>query len=1117
MTQSLSRQLWILIAMLCVSLSALAYDFEIQFEDRQLQFTILSHEDQTVSVVGGTTGYIPCEVTYNNKTYTVTEIGTNAFYHNDNYRYIGRIVLPISLKAIRSGAFRKCIAPYIAIPDGVETIESNAFNSRSLETIVIGSGIKKMESGAINNECVYLKTIVFRSPEAPKYGWTHIAASAPEEIGNQNTTIIVPQVQGYDSIAKYAKGTMIEPVSFKQHQYEYSGKIPALEYIKNISSASTQNMVLKNKDAGKYEQSFFVDLQGLLPYYYFHDYNGSMIAPDRGIDVPFKYSITKKPLVVKIDNQQRIYGEPNPSTFTYSISGFIEGEDETQLASPIICETTASLQSPVGNYPITCNPSALNYSFEIQQGFLNIKKAPLSIYAKNTQRPYGEVNPVFSCSYSGFKLEDDESTAFSSLPNFSCAATKTSDVGEYPIAVSGGTAGNYEIVSYENGTLNVTKAPLVLVATDKSRLYFEDNPQFTYTLTGLRNSDTKNCLSIQPTFKCSAVKTSNAGDYIIEPLNAMAHNYAIDYQNGTLSVNQRPLTATIGNYTRIYGTENPQFEIEYFGFVNNDDKSDLTETPNINCQANPSSDVGIYPISMNGGQAQNYVINKYNSGTLTIEKAEQMITWNQDLSNIQKYSQVTLEATSNSGLSVSYDMSPNNVATLYNNNGTWYLDCYGIGAVNIRAIQNGDKNHNAASIVSKTLVVIGNGGDPSDPQIFLNVEKAGTLPSLIADNRKYQIKNLCLTGYLNGTDINFLREMSGCDSNGNGTPGVLETLDISRCTIVSGGISYYKSNQTSNNRVSDYMFYNCNKLVHLQLPDDTSLIGDYAFADCDRLSVISMPNSVTSLGKYSFRNDISLIRIPISNSLKYIKDFAFIGCNGISELTIPASVISIGNEIVKDCQNIAIINVANGSDYFASHNGVLYTSNYRELLIFPVNYESNSYSVLDGTEKIAPNAFVSSKKLSALILPPTLSSIGSDAFIGCVNLSSLQVKALTPPKCDNDCFEAVSKARCELVVPKGCYSYYWVAPVWSEFNKISESDFISNIGCTSVKKIEVSVDNGCIVIKGAPDGDKLYIYDSKGVLVFVSASNGDDMVYTPSERGVYIVVGAGQTTKVVVR
>lgn len=828
-------------------------------------------------------------------------------------------------------------------------------------------------------------------------------------------------------------------------------------------------------------------------------------------------TIQQANLLLSAISLSREYGESNPA-FKYEAIG-LKGQDDiiTALINEPALSSTATESSSVGEYPISITgASSKNYTISYRQGILTIEKAPLVVIADNAERIYGDNNPAFTRSYTGFKLSDTENSAFSSLPRISCTASKISDVGEYTISIDGGTSRNYQISEYRSGVLTITKAPLILTATNKSRLYYEANPQFDFTLSGLRNNDTKSCISTIPTYSCSADMTSNAGEYSIIPSNAFAKNYNLEYNNGVLSVNQRPLTASVGNYTRKFNTENPSFEVSYTGFVNNEDASVLTSGAYVACNAAKTSDVGIYTLTPIGGHATNYVISKYNNGTLTIEKADQTISWEQDLSNAELYSQIALNAVSDAGLPVQYEMSPNNVATLYDNAGVWYLDCHGSGAVNIRAVQNGNKNYNAASMISKTLVVSGTGGDPSNPQIYLNVETAGTLPSMIAENRKYQIKNLRLTGNLNGTDINFLREMTGSDSYGNNTPGILETLDISGCTIVSGGRSYYKSCQTSNNKVGDYMFYNCKQLVNLMLPENTTEIEDYAFADCDRLSVISIPDGVKSFGVQSFRNDISLLRIPMPSGLIYIKDYAFIGCNGISEITIPASVTDIGDGIVKGCQNISKINVAEGNNHFASEDGVLYTSNFDKLLIFPVNYESNSYIVKDGTKSIAPYAFIDSKRLNEVTLPSTLTNIGEDAFIGCVNLLSLQVKALNPPVCYNDCFEAVSKTRCELSVPKGCYSYYWVAPVWSDFNKIKESDFNSSIDDVPFSEIKVYVENRNIVVNGVPENIQVRIFQVDGTLTYQVQSTGDVVNYTPAQSGIYIVVIANKTYKLMV-
>lgn len=839
------------------------------------------------------------------------------------------------------------------------------------------------------------------------------------------------------------------------------------------------------------------------------------------------YNITYKPgtltvipqnLILIASNIVNEYGDPIP-ILKYDSYG-LKGDDTllSALVDEPILSTTAKETSNVGEYPITISGgTSKNYIIGYRRGTLTITKAKLTVIAEDAERVYGDHNPKFTCTYLGLKLIDTETTAFSSLPNIECTATKTSDVGQYTISVEGGTSHNYEVTTYQNGLLTITKSPLVLTANDKSKFYNEKNPQFDFILTGLKNNDTESCITTIPTYICTAEQTSDAGQYEIIPSNANAKNYTIEYQNGTLTVNPRPLTASVGNYTRKYNTENPSFDINYTGFVNGEDSSVLSDHATVCCTATKTSDVGKYTLTPIGGKAVNYVIAKYINGTLSIEKAEQTIFWDQSLSNIELYSQIALTATCDSDLPVTYEMSPNNVATLYSNAGIWYLDCYGTGTVNIRAIQNGDKNHLAAKMISKTLVINGVGIDPSNPQIYLHLETAGTLPKLIAENRKNQIKNLRLSGYLNGTDINYLREMAGCDSYGNTTTGILETLDITECTIISGGRSYYRSNQTSDYKISDYMFYNCKALVTLKLPNNSTILGSYALADCDRLSTLSIPNSVASFGSFAFRNDISLLRIPMPNGLTTIEDMAFYGCNGLTELNIPKNVTSLGNNILNACENISNINVESGNTCYTSKDGVLYTSSIDELLIFPVNHASNKYAVPNGVTRIASYAFNNAKKLTDITLPSTLTSIGIDAFLGCVNLNSLQVLTLTPPICQNDCFENVSKTRCELRVPTGCYNYYWIAPVWSEFNNIVEKDITNTIDNIITNDIKVFTRYGMIYVINVPKGEYVSIYQPNGTLIYQSQSEGKTLQLKPSEVDIVIVVIGDNTYKLLIK
>ena len=355
--------------------------------------------------------------------------------------------------------------------------------------------------------------------------------------------------------------------------------------------------------------------------------------------------------------------------------------------------------------------------------------------------------------------------------------------------------------------------------------------------------------------------------------------------------------------------------------------------------------------------------------------------------------------------------------------------------------------------------------------------------------------------------------MCGSDRYGNVTVGVLETLDISGCNVVSGGRSYYQSNRTSDNVISDYMFYNCKVLTTLRIPDNTTSIGNYAFADCERLSTISLSNSVKSFGVQSFRNNISLQRLSLPNELEIIGDMAFSGCTGLTEITIPSSVTDIGSGITKDCQNLERIIVEAGNTKYASSDGVLYNSALNELMAFPISYSESEYIVPKSVVKIFPYAFENAKGLRSVSLPASLLSIGQDAFIGCINLTHLQVQALNPPTCQNDCFDNISKTRCELQVPIGCRSYYWVAPVWSEFNKIVETDF-SGISNVNYDDVQVEIVNGKITISGCPGNLFVRIYHINGIIVYQEQAQDNIIQFEPSSSGIYLVVIGSKTYKI---
>ena len=149
------------------------------------------------------------------------------------------------------------------------------------------------------------------------------------------------------------------------------------------------------------------------------------------------------------------------------------------------------------------------------------------VTANSYNRVYGEANPEFGYTSKGGTLEG--------TPSIICEATKTSSIGTYPIVIKKGTVTN-DNVTYINGILTVTKAPLKITAKNYTIKKGEALPTFEATYEGFKNDETKAVLTKQPTITTTATSASEPGEYEITVSGAEAQNYEISYVNGKLTI-----------------------------------------------------------------------------------------------------------------------------------------------------------------------------------------------------------------------------------------------------------------------------------------------------------------------------------------------------------------------------------------------------------------------------------------------------------------------------------------------------------------------------------------------------------------------------------------------------
>ena len=240
--------------------------------------------------------------------------------------------------------------------------------------------------------------------------------------------------------------------------------------------------------------------------------------------------------------------------------------------------------------------------------------------------------------------------------------------------------------------------------------------------------------------------------------------------------------------------------------------------------------------------------------------------------------------------------------------------------------------------------------------------------------------------------------------------------------------------------IENNTFANCSSLKDIIIPNSVTSIGDYAFSDCTALTNVVIGNSVTKIGDYAFSDCTALTNVTIGNNVTSIGESAFSLCTSLTSIIIPNSVISIGDNafyrtslisvtIGESVTNIGIstfyactslIEVCNKSSlnitvglpdygcvaYYAksiitdeTQSSIKYIEDYvfydDGTEIFFVKYLGNQTELTlieyEGGKKygIYQGAFYYNDKITKVIIPNSVTSIGERAFSNCTSLNSI--------------------------------------------------------------------------------------------------------------------------------
>ena len=762
--------------------------------------------------------------------------------------------------------------------------------------------------------------------------------------------------------------------------------------------------------------------------------------------------IEKAPLTVSAGNYTKKQGDPMPE-FKASYQGFKNNETEDVLTKKPVITTTATEASAPGSYPVTVScAEAQNYDINYKPGTLTVTEADaVIITAKSYSRAYGDNNPTFEYEVQGAQLDG--------VPEITCEATKGSQVGTYAIVVKQGTVKNYNM-TFANGTLTVTKAPLTVSAGNYTKKQGDPMPEFKASYQGFKNNETEDVLTKKPVITTTATGNSAPGSYPVTISGAEAQNYDISYQSGTLTVTKTDaVIITAKSYSRSYGDNNPTFDYEVQG-------AQLDGVPEITCEATKNSPVGTYTIVVKQGTVKNYNVT-FANGTLTVTKAPLTISAG-NYTKKQGDPMPTFKAVyngfknnENEEVLMKKPVITTTTATESSAPGSYSVTVSGAEAQNYDiSYQPGTLTVTEAEVSDPVITLNGNelSISCSTARAIIYYTLNGNSPD---ENSSIYTEPVSLEA---SCQIKAIAKSFGVASNVVSTeyhnpqyPDIIKVGDVFTANIINNGVDnlplYFKV-------TSIYPFE-----AELVRKEDyvQGWTNEYhIFGDLEVPAEVNYRNikfKVVSIGELALSYCTHTYNLKLNEGLETIQEAAFRYINNIKELVIPNSVKRIEGTFVTECHSLKTITLGTG-----------------------------------------------------------LQSLGTYAFWYVDGLRYIYSLNPIPPKFDdqNISFDDTPVDQITLYVPIGSKSAYENAPGWNLFaGRIVEID-PTGIADVTTDGLSITVSNHHIHVEGAKVGCFLNVYDLSGnKCMSVRITSGKVNINCNVPNGVYVVRLGNVSKKVV--
>lgn len=235
-------------------------------------------------------------------------------------------------------------------------------------------------------------------------------------------------------------------------------------------------------------------------------------------------------------------------------------------------------------------------------------------------------------------------------------------------------------------------------------------------------------------------------------------------------------------------------------------------------------------------------------------------------------------------------------------------------------------------------------------------------------------------------------------------------------------------------------FRDCVNLSILSIPEGVTASSFWIVQDCNQLKSLALPKSLTSLQTNTFANCYSMKIFSSSANIGGSNQFQ--SCRSLEKIVINSGVTTLSDFYLSGTSSLKSVVIKTTS---ITTLGAVFSGSGIETIIIPNSVTSlgtqafqnctllKSITIPNALTSVAAQTFIGCSNLQELEFPNTLTTISAQAFQSCPSMLEYTFLSVTPPTLGATSAFSGIQSGCKIYVPDASVSAYQSATNWSTY------------------------------------------------------------------------------------